>query len=158
MNVRTTCFCPDEFTLNKAILFPLVLAVCSLLFTGCDQVSSALGDLGVRKVDARTTGDSISAFLTYQEALVGKNPDAVLALFGKPQGIFERRNGKVWMYARWCVEFDSNDQVARLERDVAATGIGGGAPSPSMALAARPTTPSQPSASPAGMRTATKTR
>jgi len=109
------------FTKNLIII---AITSATVLFTGCDQVS---GLIGSKKVEARTAEEGINLFLTYQDALVGKNSEAVVEVFGKPKGIFERRSGKVWMYSRWCVEFDAQDQVVRMERDVATTGSSGGA-------------------------------
>jgi thiol-disulfide isomerase/thioredoxin len=130
-------------------LLPLVV-LSALAMTGCDQLT---GVLQVREVQARTGEDSIDLFLTYQEALIGKDPDSVVEVFGKPKGIFERRSSTVWMYSRWCVEFDANHQVVRMERDIASTGSGRAAASDSMALAAKPAPPVQ---APAGSGGVTK--
>jgi thioredoxin 1 len=113
----------------------LTVATFTLLFTGCDQFS---GVLGIKGVNARTAEDGVDVFTTYQDALIGKDAEAVVKAFGKPKGIFEHRNTKIWMYSRWCVEFNAQDEVVRMERDVAATGSAPGAQTQSMAIAARP--------------------
>jgi thiol-disulfide isomerase/thioredoxin len=124
-------------------LLVLALALAALAHTGCDQMS---GLLGAKPVEARTAQDGIDVFLTYQDALIGSSSEKVVEVFGKPKGIFERQSGKVWMYSRWCVEFNSQDEVVRMERDVAASGSGG-TRTQSMALAAKP---GVPAASPSG--------
>lgn len=124
-------------------IFLLAVVSGALVLTGCDQVTGAFE---VQEVKARTAEDNIELFLTYQEALVGKDSDAVVEVFGNPKGIFQKRTGKVWMYSRWRVEFDANDLVTRMERDVASTGSGGAVASHSMALAAKP--PAKPAARP----------
>jgi len=125
-------------------LLSLVLAICCGCVTGCDKVSSAVSPLGVQPVQARTAENGIESFATYKEALIGKDSETVAAVFGKPKGVFERRTGKVWMYSRWCVEFNSKGQVARIERDIAASGSGRRPSDSSTKLAARPVVASQP--------------
>ncbi len=137
----TEGFHPGKRRFPNSRMIPLVLAVCSLGLTGCGKLSTVLGGLGVREVQARTSEGDIDAYLTYREALIGRNSDAVVELFGKPQGVFQKQHGRVWMYSRWCVKFDDQGLVVALERDVAATGIGGGASAPSMALAPGPIAP-----------------
>jgi len=132
---------PHGISFTSGILVPLFAAACCFLGAGCGEASKALGSLAVQKVEARTAEDSLEVFLTYQEALLGKDAEAVIDLFGKPKGIFERRNGKVWMYARWCVEFDAKGQVARIQRDIAASGSSRNAAATSMALVAKPEGP-----------------
>jgi len=104
-----------------------------LLGSGCDRLSS----MGVTRVEARAAGDGIEDFLSYQEALIGRDADAVIEVFGKPKGVFERASGNTWMYSRWCVQFDAQGLVRRLERDIAASGgdARGGRP---LALPSRP--------------------
>jgi thiol-disulfide isomerase/thioredoxin len=136
----------------SGVFLPLAFAVCGVWVTGCDKLSHAVSELGVQKVEARTAEDSIEAFLTYQEALLGKDSEAVTAVFGKPKGVFQRRNGTVWMYERWTIEFDARGLVQSMERDIAAYGSGSKAAGTSMALAARPSAPSQSPSVPAGIR------
>ncbi len=111
----------------------LVGAFLAVVLTGCGK----LPGVGMLQVKAKTAEDNVELCPTDREALVGKNADVVVKVLGKPKGIFERRDGKVWMYSRWCVEFNARGEVVRLERDIAATGSGGDGPSPSMALAAK---------------------
>jgi len=134
MFLKAKAFRWDRFTFTSGSFLPLALAVGALALTGCDQLS---GLFGATQVEAKTAEDSIEVFLTYQDALIGKDSAAVTEVFGKPKGIFERKKGKVWMYSRWLVEFDARDRVVRMERDVVATGSGVGAASPSMALPAK---------------------
>ena len=114
------------------MLLPLLGA--AVVLSGCDQ----LAGMGAARVEARATEDDIEAFLTYQDALVGKSTEEVRKVFGKPKGMFERRSGMTWMYSRWVVEFDSEGTVLGLERDIAATRSGDGSAVKSMALAATP--------------------
>lgn len=134
MNNRAAGFEAGKFAFIGVMILPVGLAFCSLVLTGCNRLSGVVGDLGVREVQARTTEPDMGAFLTYQDALIGKDADAVVKVFGKPQGVFEKRHGTIWMYSRWCVRFDDKDRVVALERDIAATARGSGAASPSMAL------------------------
>lgn len=122
---------------NGRVVTLAIALLATGFLTGCGKLSG----LGVTKVEARTAEANIGAFLTYQEALMGKDLTAVEGVFGKPKGIFERRSGKVWMYARWCVEFDKQGRVVRMERDVAATGVGAGSNTPSRPLTPKPTAP-----------------
>ncbi|MCU0772172.1 MAG: hypothetical protein MUE94_10460 [Verrucomicrobia bacterium] len=121
---------PQSFG-GRVALSAAILAV--LFFTGCGK----LPGLGTVRVEAKTAEDNLEAFLTYQEALMGKDYDAVKKVFGKPKGIFERRQGAVWMYSRWCVEFDAQGAVVRLERDIATSGSPAEAAIPSGTLAAK---------------------
>jgi thiol-disulfide isomerase/thioredoxin len=132
------------------VVIPLALAFGCLFVAGCDQFSKAVSALGVQKVEARAAEDHIDAFLTYQEALVGKDSESVVEVFGKPKGIFERRSGKIWMYDRWTVEFDADGMVLKMERDVASSGGSHGAGT-SMALEARPAAPAPAPSSPGGI-------
>lgn len=134
MFFRANTLRSDNRGWHSRTLVLLGLTSLVLIVTGCDQLSR----FGVTQVEAKTGEDSIEAFLTYQDVLIGKHSDAVVEVFGKPKGIFEKRQGTVWMYSRWRVEFDTSDNVVRMERDVASTGSGGSAGSQSMALAARP--------------------
>jgi thioredoxin 1 len=112
----------------------MILVGATLLLTGCGK----LPGLGATPVEAKTGHDTIEAFLTYQDALIGKGPGDVEEVFGKPKGVFEKSNGTTWMYPRWRVEFDANGVVRGMERDIASTRTGARAAVRSMALATAP--------------------
>ena len=124
----------------RRFLFLLSGLLFLVLITGCGK----LAGLGVQKVEAKTDQESLEVFYTYQDVLIGKDGDAVVEVFGKPKGIFERHNSTVWMYARWKVEFNGSGIVTGMERDIASTGAAPVAKAPSMAVAPRrpPTEPS----------------
>jgi thioredoxin 1 len=134
MALTALCIRTSGIRWSRGSLLAIFLAGGTLLFCGCDQLTG----LVATPVHAKTAEDDIAAFLTYQDALVGKTATEVEEVFGKPKGIFERRSGTTWMYSRWRVEFDSAGSVRSLERDIAATRSGEKGAAESMALAPGP--------------------
>jgi len=103
---------------HLSILAIAVLGAC-LLLTGCGEVNM---DTVVKSVlgQAEGAGKSPGGSPTLGPLdLEGHPLDTVKEILGRPQGKLRTREGEVWLYAEWRVQFDSNDVVLSVEPETA---------------------------------------